>query len=254
MNRKEELQILIEDMLGKAKFKQGSLIAEQKRCGEAIQVYIKNHLGVEAIFRVEIAPSRTTIGVKTTDDEFFGEVSITHPAYKRDFFEMGWYGSNAKESDTKHLVYLEVCGMIARDMRTNGHLMAMIKKFLPHIIKLDAETSDLTWKLRDLRTELEKIEEEEALAKIVSDGGLKLDEPQAWWLRERDSVKFGRGKTHVREVKIGAVTDKTITLHYINLLGEEADAIRMPIGEAKGQLLSLYKQNLENVNKAVKTE
>lgn len=246
MTRKEELQVLI--VHTKESINKMNVAVKQKLEGIKGQFVdlLVNGLNFDRkhIHRISIDGSRyvhievVNPEAKTDSRKTAGNLTLYLKDYNDDEMSMGWFSSGASKSNAVNLIYLELCGIIAKDIRTDGHIDEFFETALVEVRELQASIRRTEAQLYTLNRELSNIIYDEVCEKILNNGGLTFNEPKLIYINNKD-----RSKTFVDSVVIEDATQKTLTLSYRCDGTEVRKVQRVKLKDAMYSLQVLYREH-----------
>jgi len=214
MERKEELQILIPQL--------------EKQYGEAHDVFVEKHKVIEARVKEHIGkvirmyPKDFELHFSENDTQLrfevngqkSGELRIYHPTTYTTLdnkpFRLSWYSTSACDvNNPHHFVYLTALGKIAEDFNPTDEqkIQPLLEQAIADFKEAIAEQNELGSKIISLKEELKKIERDEKLDKVYTNGKIE----------GRFGVynKIKKGQNLIcTDLIIGNVTDKTVTVKF----------------------------------------
>jgi len=229
MNRKAELEILVEDATNKlssAHDIEKEKIALQKT---RVIAFFSELLGIpkDQLSNTNFDYYSTKVAVKLPGESDFSsaEITVYHPSYSRKVIGLGWFSSGAGMDSVRgerNLLYLEALGKIAENLRTGSEVVDFITDELEIEKAFSKTTKELSASLEDLRLELRKVTNRELIDEGLEMGEIQFDEQgfYASGLEEK-----------ITKLTIEKVTDKTITFKYTPINYSMSETKRLKIVE-----------------------
>lgn len=254
MERKEELEILIENQKSKLeKFwekanKTVDGLIEQTRL--FIVNFAKEH-GEDVSEVLTLRMTQDSIHPALKDCSFGDIVDIRERTMfdkdgnrSKPYLECS-YGSSgiSQKSPMIEFTKLKLRGLliseVGKDITGESTLMSLIKSNMSCIRNENKEGFDMENELRSLQSELQKILFDEVVDGVINAGGVKLPEPVNVRIRNNDSRR-----KFIDELVIEKSTTFTITIKYL-YQGEEVDTYRQNTYEARRDIHAYVKLSEE---------
>jgi hypothetical protein len=238
MNRKEELQILIDHKQKEFENMSDLLKDMLNNIAEGLKGVLINSIGIkkELIGRVRLSDSYAWVVFQLEDgSKTSGDLTIYTKNYLRKEISLGWYSSGASKTEMVNLIYLECVGKIANDIREAGCIESFLDEAYREYNETQSVFNRLDIELRSLKHELHNIKMSELDELILNQGGVRFEKTLVY-IKDSD-----RRREYVDFVEITKVSDKTMTLTY--KCGEFTQrTLRLSIADARNSLRYLYNQ------------
>jgi hypothetical protein len=253
MERKEELEILIENQQSKLeKFwekanKTIDGLIEQTRIfianfakehGEDISETLVLRMHEEGVYpALKGCSFGDVIDIRLRKEYIDGGVYET-------YLEVGGGSSGlGQKSEDIEFVKAKLRGLLTeevrKDIKGESTLVSLMKSNMSCINNEKKAGREMEAELQKLKHELSKILFDEVVDEVIDAGGVKLPEPVNTYIRNSDNRR-----TWVDQLVIEKATDKSITIKYLNQ-GVEQDTYRQSVYEARRDIHAIVKLSEE---------